>query len=168
MNASEIPPSLALSIKQPWVSLVLLGLKSIEIRRWATPIRGRVYLHAGKIADDRPEGWALVPKEMRELTERRGGVVGMVDLTECFAYETAASFARDRQLHRNLPSWFLPPRLYGYRFEKPEIVPFHACLGQVKFFPVTVPPVDKPPKPPRRRKVVAFEIAAAKRSPKHG
>ena len=68
-------PEFVLSIKQPWATLVVLGLKTIEIRRWTTGIRGRIYLHAGRIPDDRPEGWARIPEEHFALTSRRGGIV---------------------------------------------------------------------------------------------
>ena len=38
----------ALSLKQPWATLLAHGLKSIEIRRWATRLRGRILIHASK------------------------------------------------------------------------------------------------------------------------
>jgi hypothetical protein len=134
------PPQLALSIRQPWATLIVLGLKTIEIRRWSTPIRGRIYLHAGKIADDRREGWSRVPEEHFALTSRRGGLIGTIDLVECRTYGSVRQFARDRQLHFNEPSWFLPPQVYGFRFEGPAIAPFCAVSGQVKFFPVELKP----------------------------
>lgn len=36
----------ALSIKQPWASLIALGIKDIENRTWKTNFRGRIYIHA--------------------------------------------------------------------------------------------------------------------------
>ncbi|MDQ1139439.1 ASCH domain-containing protein [Pedobacter agri] len=36
----------ALSIKQPWASLIASGIKDIENRTWATKYRGRIYIHA--------------------------------------------------------------------------------------------------------------------------
>ena len=47
MNA-EIP---ALSIRQPWVELILRGDKQIEVRRWSSGYRGVLWLHAGRIVD---------------------------------------------------------------------------------------------------------------------
>lgn len=38
---------LALTVLQPWASLIALGRKSIETRSWATRYRGRVAIHAG-------------------------------------------------------------------------------------------------------------------------
>jgi hypothetical protein len=36
----------ALSIKQPWASLIAHGIKDIENRTWKTYFRGRIYIHA--------------------------------------------------------------------------------------------------------------------------
>lgn len=36
----------ALSIKQPWASLIAHGLKDIENRTWRTHFRGKIYIHA--------------------------------------------------------------------------------------------------------------------------
>jgi ASCH domain len=36
----------ALSIRQPWLELILRGLKSIELRTWTTDYRGPLWLHA--------------------------------------------------------------------------------------------------------------------------
>ena len=146
MKGADGTPEFALSIKQPWATLVLLGLKTIEIRRWTASIRGRIYLHAGKIPDERLEGWSRVPEVHFGLTSRRGGIIGAIDLVECVAYSSLREFTRSRQLHFNEPSWYLPPRMFGFRFERPTIVPFRPFVGQVKFFPV-------PPLAPKRPKL---------------
>ena len=49
-------PSVAISIKQPWAALLVVGLKTVEVRTWPTRRRGPVFIHAGKLADERPEG----------------------------------------------------------------------------------------------------------------
>ncbi|MDP3561746.1 MAG: ASCH domain-containing protein [Legionellaceae bacterium] len=36
----------ALTIKQPWASLIAQGIKDIENRTWRTNFRGRIYIHA--------------------------------------------------------------------------------------------------------------------------
>lgn len=38
-----------LSIKQPWASLIVLGIKDVENRSWSTDFRGKVYIHASKV-----------------------------------------------------------------------------------------------------------------------
>jgi hypothetical protein len=39
--------SRALTVKQPWASLIVCGIKDIENRTWKTNFRGRVLIHAG-------------------------------------------------------------------------------------------------------------------------
>ena len=38
----------ALTLTQPWASLVALGHKRIETRSWSTKYRGKLYIHAAK------------------------------------------------------------------------------------------------------------------------
>lgn len=124
-------------MKQPWAALLVAGVKSIEIRTWPTPRRGPIFIHAGRIPDDRPEGWALVTTpELRALADLRGGLIGVADLTECRAYTSAERFAAECELHRNAAGWFLPPRLYGFVFRNPRPIEYHACRGKTLFFRV--------------------------------
>lgn len=46
----------ALTLWQPWASLVALGVKSIETRSWSTPYRGQLAIHAAKT---RPKTYAM-------------------------------------------------------------------------------------------------------------
>jgi hypothetical protein len=129
-------PVYALSIKQPWAGLVVLGIKTIEVRRWATSRRGTVLIHAARIDDDRPEGWDLLPADWSRPKLPRGGIIGQADLQECISYRDAATFAADAPRHRNHPDWFQGPVLYGFCFANPVLVPFRRLKGQVRFFTV--------------------------------
>src|SRR6478672_6960340 len=102
----------ALSVKQPWASLILSGRKTIEIRSWPTARRGLVYIHAGRITDDRQQGWDLVTDGDQERSQLKGGLLGTADLLECITYRTHAEFVRDQDLHLNDPSWFDGTVLY--------------------------------------------------------
>ena len=126
----------ALSIKQPWAALLVHGRKTIEVRRWPTARRGRVLIHAGRVADHRPEAWARVPDELVRATRQLGGIVGVAELTDCKSYRSPAAFAADRDAHLNDPAWFQEPALYGFMFAHAEVVPFRACPGWVRFFRV--------------------------------
>lgn len=44
----------ALTLHQPWATLVALGVKTIETRSWSTRYRGRLLIHA---AAKRPDHW---------------------------------------------------------------------------------------------------------------
>ena len=41
----------ALSLIQPWATLVAIGVKRVETRTWATPYRGPLAIHASKWRD---------------------------------------------------------------------------------------------------------------------
>jgi len=136
--------SYALSIKQPWAALLVAGLKSIEVRRWPATRRGQILIHAARISDPRSQGWELVPRELSEMAHLLGGIIGTADLTGCVAYRDARSFEADLTKHRNDPSWFSGPIMYGFTFANPRFLPFRPYPGWMRFFPVAdEPPVRK-------------------------
>ena len=132
-------PQYALSLKQPWAALLVHGRKTIEVRKWRTPRRGRILIHAAKVPDPRPEAWAQVPPQLRNATGLMGGIIGAAQLTGCTAYREVKSFTADQHRHLNLPDWFQPPLLYGFTFAEPEVLPFRALSGWMRFFPVDDP-----------------------------
>src|SRR5262245_60949369 len=42
------PEILALGVPQPWIELILRGVKTIEVRSQDTQVRGTIYLYASK------------------------------------------------------------------------------------------------------------------------
>ena len=130
------PPLYALSLKQPWAALLVHGCKTIEVRRWPTTRRGRILIHAARVPDERPAVWALLPPELAEDAQIRGGIIGAGELTGCIPYRSLQAFAADRSLHLNDPSWFQEPILYGFSFAKLKPLPFRAYPGWMRFFRV--------------------------------
>lgn len=57
----------ALTVRQPWASLIIAGVKDVENRTWRTSYRGRLLIHAGRgrdtcdheVPDDLPGGVIL-------------------------------------------------------------------------------------------------------------
>jgi hypothetical protein len=126
--------SYALSVKQPWATLLVYGLKTIEIRRWPTQRRGRVLIHAGCVPDSQDWAWQQLPPQLRQAARLVGGIVGTGELTGCIAYRNAATFAADEAKHRNHPTWFQPPVLYGFTFQNVAPLEFRRYPGWVRFF----------------------------------
>jgi hypothetical protein len=126
----------ALSLKQPWATLLVHGLKTVEVRRWPTARRGRILIHAARIPDERPEAWAHVPPELEPEARQLGGILGAAELLACTAYRDLETFARDRDQHLNDPGWFRPPVLYGFRFGSPAALTLVPFPGWMRFFPV--------------------------------
>jgi hypothetical protein len=126
----------ALSLKQPWAALVVAGLKTVEVRKWATTHRGPLLIHASTYDDTRSEGWARVPAEVRSLSEIKGGIIGEVDLLECREYSTLEAFLLDRELHHNEPGWYQEAGLFGFVMAGARVLPFQRAKGNVRLFGV--------------------------------
>lgn len=126
----------ALSIRQPWATLVVHGLKRIEIRRWPTKRTGLVYIHAGIIIDRRAEAWDALPANLHSAAESTGGLIGRATVVGCTAYRGTRDFSADRPLHLNPLDWFRPPVMYGFEFAAPEPIEFVPLQGQLFFFKI--------------------------------
>src|SRR5579863_360561 len=48
------PAIIALGVRQPWVELILRGIKTIEVRSQDTRVRGTIYLYASKKFSELP------------------------------------------------------------------------------------------------------------------
>jgi hypothetical protein len=68
----ELQGMRALTIKQPWASLIMAGIKDVESRTWVTAYRGPLVIHAGASYD--PKGATYG----RELPQ--SALLGIVDL----------------------------------------------------------------------------------------
>ena len=71
----------AISIRQPYVELILRGTKTREYRSRPTNIRERVYLYAGLRPADSPASWRKLGKHPGDLST--GVIVGSVEITNC-------------------------------------------------------------------------------------
>lgn len=92
----------ALTLHQPWASLVALGAKMIETRSWSTKYRGPLAIHAGRgKADPTDPIWnglvvpdsALLVPQLRPLVF--GSVVATVELTDVYPIVDPSDFGDD-------------------------------------------------------------------------
>lgn len=106
----------ALTIKQPWAELIIIGLKDVENRSRRTSYRGRLAVHAGLRRVDLDDlNLTAMPKRLRRPIEdawRRhdnaGRVLGTVELVNCVE-SYASAWAIDGYWH-----WILAdPRPYA-------------------------------------------------------
>lgn len=79
----------ALTIKQPWAQLIMLGVKDIENRTWVPDhdYRGPIFVHAGMKWDSDPwpddpalEAFGLTHFTPEKLT--RGAILGTVEIVD--------------------------------------------------------------------------------------
>lgn len=69
----------AITIKQPFASLIAEGLKEYEFRTWKTKYRGKILIHAGKGIDKK----AMKKFEKYNLKYPIGSIIAIADLTDC-------------------------------------------------------------------------------------
>ena len=70
----------ALTIKQPWATLIMQGDKRFEFRSWQTKYRGELLIHAGKSVDK--EAIKRLEKYLPENLPL-GKILGKVRLVDC-------------------------------------------------------------------------------------
>lgn len=79
----------AITVRQPWATLLALGEKRYETRSWKTILRGPIAIHAGQQVDKE----ALQNEYVEEALDRhgyltiadlpRGSIVAIANLTNC-------------------------------------------------------------------------------------
>lgn len=120
----------ALSIRQPWASLVILGLKDIENRFWTTKYRGLLLIHAGTILD-RP-AMALFPMK----TVPTGVILGSVKLVDVIQF-TRKTWKDWGDRHLDIGRFPTGQDIYAWILEDPR--PFDkpvSYIGALKLFKV--------------------------------
>lgn len=135
MTMPPTPPTVALTIRQPWASLIVRGGKDIENRTWPTRFRGPVLIHASKKHD---AGEMLAYKALKESRGFQavwsgpalkwgevpcGAVIGVADIVDCVT-ESASP-------------WFTGP--YGFVLANARPLPFFPCRGALSFWRCTYP-----------------------------
>lgn len=88
----------ALTVKQPWASLIAAGFKRIETRGWKTAYRGQLAIHAGLEVDLEYAVMvqAFLPVPFEQLP--RGAIVCTVSLADVVPTERLISSAPAMEL----------------------------------------------------------------------
>lgn len=137
----------AITIKQPWASLIIEGGKDIENRTRRTHVRGWVLVHAGLNPSqaDFLNARQLVMSGSAPLFNRQavvdllwakydwsfdkdawsaGGIIGAMHITDCVEASDSP--------------WFCGP--FGYVIDRVVKLPFLPCRGHQGWFNVELPP----------------------------
>jgi len=118
--------SKALSIRQPWASLIVHGIKDIENRSTLKNFRGVIFVHAAKKPDEEGFLWMkdnLDPAIYSSISFKTGGVIGQVEIFDCVQVSDSI--------------WFKGPN--GFLLRYPVSLAFYPCSGRLGFFDVEVP-----------------------------
>lgn len=78
------PHRIALGIQQPWVELILRGVKTIEVRSQPTRVRGPIYIYASKRVSSLDAAQVATEKHRLNLEQLpKGWLVGSVEVADC-------------------------------------------------------------------------------------
>ncbi len=105
--------NVALSVQQPWASLICRGIKDIENRTWQTDYHGRLYIVASrKNATSRlekgefPAIWRTAIKDLQErglfpdcFDLPQSAVIGYVDLVDCTGEKVDSIWSMGKNLY---------------------------------------------------------------------
>jgi Zn ribbon nucleic-acid-binding protein len=90
----------AISIKQPWASLIAHGIKDIENRTWKTNFRGKIYIHASAksagntayLLNDQQNNYFVFNTENYKTFESNlpySAIIGEVEIVDCVINHTS-------------------------------------------------------------------------------
>jgi len=114
-------PVRAISIRQPYVELILNKRKRFEYRSQPTRITGPVLIYASLTAADSPSDWRKVQREPGTLPV--GKIVGTVEIVGCRWDPVRGAYAyalrNPRRLRRHLTATNQPcPRFWRPRLKR--------------------------------------------------
>ncbi len=127
----------AISLHQPWATLIALGIKQTETRHWSTPFRGQTAIHAALVWGPTQRAAAACFAEEHpghaELLRNppRGGIVAVTDLVDCYKffmelplYVTGADYNAGN----------MSPGRFGWRLEGTVAIDFVPEKGRQRFW----------------------------------
>lgn len=130
MVAGLEQPLKALSVRQPWASLLAWGLKPVENRTWSTRFRGPVLIHASKgltrTEYDNAMDFCIRRCGLGDTHEyllrfeelKRGGIVGVANIVDCVTDHPSPYFVGT----------------HGFVMADARELPFTPCRGALGFF----------------------------------
>ena len=69
----------ALTIKEPWASLIINGYKKYEFRSWKTHYRGKILIHTGQKIEKK-----MLPRFQKyNVKYTEGAIIGEAELVDC-------------------------------------------------------------------------------------
>lgn len=78
-------PMKAITIKQPWATLISEGIKEYEFRTWNTNYRGKILIHAGLSTDKK----VLIDMENYNLEYLNGYILAEADIEDVIIVDKA-------------------------------------------------------------------------------
>lgn len=124
-----------LSVSQPFADLIILGKKTIELRKWNTNFRGEFLIHSPlKIRTDDCTRLKINKKFVT------GAIIGKVELYDVKKYNSLKEIKSDKKFH--LSSNEFQNKIYGFKLKNPKSFKISIPLkGQLGLFDVKTPKI---------------------------
>lgn len=156
----------ALTLHQPWASLIAAGLKQYETRSWPTSYRGLLAIHAGQQSGDFDLTAVLTDKERTKLPAElpSGAIVCIAHLVDVVKSEAISSDPEFEVSRESRLGNFAPGR-YGWKLELVKVfdppVPARGAQGLWNWeMPIAEPPTTEFPAPEKPRSSgIGYQIA---------
>ncbi|MBZ5689851.1 MAG: ASCH domain-containing protein [Acidobacteriia bacterium] len=120
----------ALTIRQPWASMIVWGLKTVEVRSWSTEYRGEIFIHAAKRIDERAASLFCLD----DLP--RGALLGTVQLVDV---EPLTPDRWKQLADDHLQTGACEPGLYAWHVASPKALGYPIQFqGELGLFQISI------------------------------
>lgn len=135
----------AISIIQPWATLILLGEKEYETRSWGNDYRGPVLIHASRKKSRELEFTCRSNPIVAELFKKhgldfeklpRGGFIGQVEMIDCLPTGSLTVGAQEAAVGD-----FRPGR-HALKFTNPKPFQLIECAGMLGLYRIPDVPLN--------------------------
>ena len=119
----------AITIKEPYATLIKEGYKEYEFRTWKTSYRGDILIHSAKSYDKSN----LDRFKDRKLEYNPGRIIAKATITDCIEVDKdfcKKMINKDKEVYKNLSKKRDKP-LYGFKLENIEIIDPIEVKGQL-------------------------------------
>ena len=122
----------AITMKQPWATLIAEGYKEYEFRTWKTKYRGDIYIHAGKGIDKE----AMKRFSHLNLKYEYGAIIAKAKIKDCILVDNNfRKMAKEKNplVYKNIidnPDW----KGYGFQLEKVEKIKPISATGKLSLW----------------------------------
>jgi len=109
----------ALAVRQPWASLIIEGLKTIEVRSKPTKLRERVAIYASKAMQATLEGEHGPDYNSRILLT--GMILGTVEIVACSKVNDAIKYTAYNIEHFAPDEYYKEDKTYFWHLRRPQM-----------------------------------------------
>lgn len=108
----------AITIKQPWASLIASGIKKYEFRSWPTKHRGPIYIHAGMTMESK-----YLPLLLSlNLEYPKGAIIAKANLVDCILIDEKFNKKINKEKNIAYSAWTDRVGYYAWVLEDIEVI----------------------------------------------